>query len=62
VWFPSYDLLKIKESASTQDVAHLKGNYMIAWKIPGHKHLIYILYSLLQVLDIIDFCAINSTI
>jgi hypothetical protein len=62
VWFPSYGLLKIKENTSTQDV-HLKGNYMIDWKIPGHKtHLMYILYLLLQVLDIVDFCAINRTI
>lgn len=42
VWFPCYDLLKIKENASTQDVAHLKGNCMIAWKIPGHKKHLHI--------------------
>jgi hypothetical protein len=63
VWCPSYGLLKIKENASTQYVAHLKVAYMTYWKIPGHKnHPISILYLLLQVIDVIDFCAINSKI
>jgi len=54
---------RLKKNASTQDVAHLNGDYMTNKKIPGHKnHHISILYLLLQVLDIIDCCAINSKI
>jgi hypothetical protein len=63
VWYPSYGLLKIKQNALTQDVARLNGDYMTYWKIPGHKnHLISIWYLLLQVLDVVDFCALNSKI
>jgi len=36
---------------------------MTYWKIPGLKnHHISILYLLLQVLDVIDLCAIDSKI
>jgi hypothetical protein len=58
-----HGLLKIKENASTQDVAHLNRYYITYWKIPGYNnHLLSILYLLLQVLDFIDFCAVSSKI
>jgi len=63
MWYPIYGLLKIKENASTQDAVHLNRDYMTYLKISGHKnHLTSILCLLLQVLDVIDFCAINSKI
>jgi len=48
---------------SKQDAARLNSDCPIRWKIPGVvriNYLISLLYSLLQALDVNDFCSINS--
>jgi len=67
-WFPIYGVPKIKQGsskctnwASTQNVARLNSDCLIGWKIPGvsTNHLRSILFSLLQILIVIEFFRIN---